>query len=114
MPGDVHRTLVEYDGLEPDTLCFERRVDLRVQRHDIRLGSNSVGHIASANYKIRPDLVAAVTGSFGRVPDPTKTPSLVAPEFRTACNTAPYTGSRDPFRSRLQFDLVYTFQETTQ
>ena len=76
---------------------------------DIRLGTNSVGHIASASYKVRPDLVAAFTGYFGRVLDPTKTPSLVAPDFRAACKTAPYTGCRDPFWSRLQFDLVYTF-----
>jgi len=76
---------------------------------DIRLGSNSVGHIAQASYKLRGDLVAAFTGYFGRVLDPTKTPSLVAPEFRTACKTAPFDGCRDPFWSRLQFDLTYSF-----
>jgi methyl-accepting chemotaxis protein len=76
---------------------------------DIRLGSNSVGHITTASYKLRSDLVAAFTGYFGRVLDPTKTPSLVAPEFRTACKAAPYEGCRDPFWSRLQLDLVYSF-----
>jgi hypothetical protein len=76
---------------------------------DIRLGTNSTGHITTFGYKLRTDLVAQFTGYFGRVLDPTKTPSLVAPEFRTACKTAPYTGCRDPLWSRLQFDLVYTF-----
>jgi methyl-accepting chemotaxis protein len=76
---------------------------------DIRLGSNSVGHIAQASWKVRGDLVAAFTGYFGRVLDPTKTPGVVAPDFRTACRTAPYDGCRDPLWSRLQFDLVYTF-----
>lgn len=76
---------------------------------DIRLGSNSVGYIAAASFKLRSDLSAGFTGYFGRVLDPTKTPNFVASDFKTACKTAPFTGCRDPLWSRLQFDLIYTF-----
>lgn len=76
---------------------------------DIRLGSNSAGYIAAASFKLRSDLTAGFTGYFGQVLDPTKTPSLVAPDFKSACKTAPFSGCRDPLWSRLQFDFIYTF-----
>lgn len=76
---------------------------------DIRLGSNAVGYITSAQWKLRSDLTAGFSGYFGRVLDPTKTPNLVASAFRSACKTAPFDGCRDPMWSRLQFDLIYSF-----
>ncbi|HSB54827.1 MAG TPA: putative porin, partial [Gemmatimonadales bacterium] len=76
---------------------------------DLRLGSNSEGQIVSITHKVRPDLTAGFTGWFGRVLDPTRTPSLVAPQFQTACKTAPFEGCRDPRMSRLQFDIIYSF-----
>ncbi|MES2305340.1 MAG: putative porin [Gemmatimonadota bacterium] len=74
---------------------------------DYRLGSNSVGQLASLVVRVRPEVLATAAFYRGRVLDTRATPELVAPEVRALCTTG--AGCRDPYMSRFQFDLSYTF-----
>lgn len=74
---------------------------------DYRLGSNSVGQLASGVMRIRSDVVATLSVYRGHVLDTRATPELVAPAVRASCTTP--TGCKDPNMTRFQMDLSYTF-----
>lgn len=74
---------------------------------DYRLGSNSVGQIGSLVMRVRPDVIATAAVYRGHVLDTRATPELVAADVRAACTTP--AGCRDPYMTRFQFDLSYTF-----
>ncbi len=76
---------------------------------DLRAATNVKNHRLNFAYQAFKNVSLLYTLWVGRLANPQDTATQVPPNFRPACSTAPFTGCRDPYLKRMQFDVVYKF-----
>jgi len=76
---------------------------------DVRSGTNVRNHAFLFGYQLHKNTTLQWTYWYGHLKNPLLNTALVPAGVRNNCTTAPFTNCRDPWLSRLQFDLIYKF-----
>jgi hypothetical protein len=76
---------------------------------DVRSGTNVRNHAFLFGYQLHKNTTLQWTYWYGHLKNPLLNTSLVPAGVRNNCTTAPFTNCRDPWLSRMQFDLIYKF-----
>jgi hypothetical protein len=76
---------------------------------DLRSSTNVRDHVFLFAYQTHKNITLQWTDWYGHLKDPFLNTGLVPAGVRNNCTTAPFTGCRDPWLSRMQFDVVYKF-----
>lgn len=76
---------------------------------DLRAATNVMNHRLTVAYQWRSNATLNIGAWYGKLIDPSATGKLAVPAFKTACTTAPFTGCKDPWLTRIQLDLSYRF-----
>jgi hypothetical protein len=76
---------------------------------DIRSGTNVRNHAFLFGYQMHKNATLQWTYWYGHLKNPLLNSSLVPAGVRSNCTSTPATGCRDPWLSRMQFDLIYKF-----
>ena len=76
---------------------------------DVRSGTNVRNHAFLFGYQLQKNTTLQWTYWYGHLKNPLLNTALVPAGVRNNCTTAPFTSCRDPWLSRLQFDLLYKF-----
>jgi hypothetical protein len=76
---------------------------------DLRSSTNVRDHVFLFGYQLHKNTTLQWTYWYGHLKNPLLNPALVPAGVRNNCTTAPFTSCRDPWLSRMQFDLNYKF-----
>jgi len=76
---------------------------------DLRSSTNVRDHVFLFAYQTHKNLTLQWTDWYGHLKDPLLNTDLVPAGVRNNCTTAPFTGCRDPWLTRMQFDVIYKF-----
>lgn len=78
-----------------------------LNEQDLRAATNVLNHKVTLAYQWRANATVNIGWWYGRLLKPSDTGKLTPPDFRTPCTTAPFTGCRDPWLTRVQLDVNY-------